>query len=56
MPTCDFLLRHFRKILLYVRSYAVASSYLFCTLTLCNWMYVYMECGNMVIIVKLIND
>ena len=32
MPMCDVLLHHFRKMLLYVRRYAVAYFYLLCTL------------------------
>ena len=32
MPTCDFLLCHFRKMLLYMNGYAVAYSYLLCAL------------------------
>ena len=32
MPTRDVLLRHFRKTYLYTRGYAVAHSYLLCTL------------------------
>ena len=32
MPTCDVLLRHFRKMLLYTQGYAVAYSHLFSTL------------------------
>ena len=32
IPTCDVLLHHFRKMLLYVRGYTVAYSYLLCTL------------------------
>ena len=32
MPTRDVLLRHFRKTELYTRGYAVAHSYLLCTL------------------------
>ena len=31
MPTCDVLLRHFRKTYLYTQGYAVAQSYLLCT-------------------------
>ena len=29
MPICDILLRHFRKLLLYMHRYAVSDSYLF---------------------------
>ena len=32
MPTCDVLLRHFRKMLLYMQGYAVAYSHLLSTL------------------------
>ena len=32
MPTCDMLLRHFRKMLLYTQGYAVAYSHLLSTL------------------------
>ena len=32
MPTCDVLLRHFRKMLLYTQGYAVAYSHLLSTL------------------------
>ena len=34
MPTCDVLLRHFRKMLLYTQGYAVAYSHLLSTLGL----------------------
>ena len=32
MPTCDVLLRHFRKMLLYMQGYAIAYSHLLSTL------------------------
>ena len=34
MPTCDVLLRHFRKMLLYTQGYAVAYSHLLSTLVI----------------------
>ena len=39
MPTCDVLLRHFRKMLLYTQGYAVAYSHLLSTLGIsqCPW-------------------
>ena len=39
MPTWDVLLRHFRKMLLYMQGYVVTYSHLLSTLdfTHCNW-------------------
>ena len=37
MPTCNVLLRHFRKMLLYTQGYAVAYSHLLSTLAVAQY-------------------
>ena len=39
IPACDVLLHHFRTMLLYVRRYTVAYSYLLCTLGISNTQF-----------------